>query len=97
VICFDAKGYGFRKTSVSRKHDHQIIELERIISALCDQPLLLWQNRWEHWLCGCSGVWLLSRLVVVNVPIIFSERLPHWNVALSQMPLELLKQLTMLV
>jgi len=25
VVCFDAKGYGFPKTSVSRKNDHQIM------------------------------------------------------------------------
>jgi haloalkane dehalogenase len=96
VICFDAKGFGFsEKPCYRREHDgHQVIELERIIECLCDEPavvvaeslgglvaLALAQERPD----------LIARLVVVNVPI-FAERLPHWAMyVLAQTPLEILQ------
>ncbi len=38
VVCFDAKGYEFSEKPLSRREEngHQVIELERIIPALCD-------------------------------------------------------------
>ena len=95
VICFDAKGYGFSEKPVYReKHDHQIIELERIIRALCDQPpVVVAESLGALVSLAVAQAYpqLLSRLVVVNVPI-FPERLPHWGMfLLSQMPLELLQ------
>lgn len=95
VICFDAKGYGFSEKPLYReKHDHQIIELERIISALCDQPAVVVAESLGALVSlavAQAYPQLLSRLVVVNVPI-FPERLPHWGMLLlSQMPLELLQ------
>jgi alpha-beta hydrolase superfamily lysophospholipase len=43
VICFDAKGYGFSEKPVFRREQsgHQIIELERVILSLCDEPVVL--------------------------------------------------------
>lgn len=95
VICFDAKGYGFSEKPVYReKHNHQIIELERIILALCDQPPVVVAESLGALVSlavAQAHPHLLSRLVVVNVPI-FPERLPHWGMfLLSQMPLELLQ------
>ena len=95
VICFDAKGYGFSEKPLYReKHDHQIIELERIISALCDRPAVVVAESLGALVSlavAQAYPQLLSRLVVVNVPI-FPERLPHWGMLLlSQMPLELIQ------
>ncbi|MBD2487350.1 alpha/beta fold hydrolase [Aulosira sp. FACHB-615] len=96
VICFDAKGFGFsEKPCLRREHDgHQVIELERIIQELCDEPavvvaeslgglvaLALAQEKPE----------LISRLIVVNVPI-FADRLPHWAMSiLAHTPIEVLQ------
>jgi pimeloyl-ACP methyl ester carboxylesterase len=95
VICFDAKGYGFsEKLEYPEKPGHQVIELERIMRALCDSPavvvaeslgalasLALVQTRPE----------LFARLVVINVPI-FPERLPNRGMrSLSYLPLELIQ------
>ncbi len=95
VICFDAKGYGFSEKPVYReRQDHQIIELERIISALCDEPpVVVAESLGALVSLGVALAYpkLLARLVVVNVPI-FPERLPHWGMLLlSQLPLELVQ------
>ena len=95
VICFDAKGYGFSEKPMYReKHDHQVIELERIIRALCDRPAIVVAESLGALVSlavAQAHPQLLSRLVVVNVPI-FPERLPHWGMFLvSQMPLELVQ------
>jgi haloalkane dehalogenase len=95
VICFDAKGYGFSEKPVEReKREHQIIEFKRIIRALCDQPAIVVAESLGAMISlavAQTYPHLLSRLVVVNVPI-FPERLPHWGMLLlSQMPLELIQ------
>jgi pimeloyl-ACP methyl ester carboxylesterase len=96
VICFDAKGYGFSEKPQSRreKNGHQIIELERILQELCDEPAVIVAES----LGGLVGLalaqhnpQLIARLIVVNVPI-FAERLPHWAMwLLAQTPLEILQ------
>ncbi len=95
VICFDAKGYGFSEKPAGReKTEHQFIELERVIGALCDEPAVIVAES----LGALTSLALaqaypksVARLVVVNVPI-FPERLPHWGmVLLSQIPLHLLQ------
>src|SRR5579883_1567659 len=96
VICFDAKGYGFSEKPWSRREQtgHQIIESERIIRALCDQPAVVVAES----LGGLTALALaqeypdlISRLVVLNVPI-FPQRLPHWGMwLLSQIPLEIVQ------
>lgn len=95
VICFDAKGYGFSEKTVCReRHDHQIIELERIISALSDEPaVVVAESLGALTSLAVAQEYpeLIARLVVVNVPI-FPERLPHWGMLLlSHMPLELIQ------
>lgn len=95
VICFDAKSYGFSEKPMYReRQDHQIIELERIISALCDEPaVVVAESLGALVSLGVALAYpkLLARLVVVNVPI-FPERLPHWGMLLlSQIPLELIQ------
>jgi pimeloyl-ACP methyl ester carboxylesterase len=96
VICFDAKGYGFseKPLHLRERHDHQVIELERIISALCDEPAVVVAESLGALISlGVALAYpkLLARLVVVNVPI-FPERLPHWGMLLlSQIPLELIQ------
>ncbi|AFZ23315.1 putative hydrolase or acyltransferase of alpha/beta superfamily [Cylindrospermum stagnale PCC 7417] len=94
VICFDAKGYGFSEKPLSRREQsgHQVIELERIIQALCDQPAVIVAESLgalvalalaEH------NPQLIGRLVVINAPI-FTKSLPHWAMGLlAQAPLEL--------
>ncbi|MCL1469180.1 alpha/beta fold hydrolase [Argonema antarcticum] len=96
VICFDAKGYGFSEKPVSReKPDHQIIELERIMRALClDEPAVVVAESLGA-LASLAVAEdypkLVARLVVINVSI-FPKGLPHWGMLLlSQMPLELLE------
>lgn len=95
VICFDAKGYGFSaKPMYPERSDHQIIELERIIKALCDQPpVIVAESLGALVSLGLVQAYpgLVRRLVVVNVPI-FPESLPHWGMwMLSQIPLEVAK------
>lgn len=96
AICVDAKGYGFSEKPLSRREHagHQIIELERIIRGLCDQPAVVVAES----LGGLIALALaqehpdlIARLVVINVPI-FPQRLPHWGMwLLSQVPLEIIQ------
>lgn len=95
VICFDAKGYGFSEKPLQReRHDYQVIELERIISALCDEPAIVVAESLGALISlGVALAYpkLIARLVVVNVPL-FPDRLPHWGMMLlSQLPLELVQ------
>lgn len=95
VICFDAKGYGFSDKPMRReRHDHQLIELERIITALCDEPAVVVAESLGALISlGVALAYpkLLARLVVVNVPI-FPEQLPHWGMLmLSQLPLDVVQ------
>jgi pimeloyl-ACP methyl ester carboxylesterase len=95
VICFDAKGYGFsEKPRLRREHNgHQVIELERIIQALCDQPAAIVAESLGGLVAlalAQHNPQLVARLIVVNVPI-FTERLPHWAMwILAKTPLEVL-------
>lgn len=97
VICFDAKGYGFSEKPMYRdRSDHQIIEMQRIISALCDEPPVIVAESLGA-LVSLALVQaypeLVRALVVVNVPI-FPERLPHWGMLmLSQIPLEIIQKI----
>lgn len=96
VICFDAKGYGFSEKPVSRreKSGHQIIELERILRALSDEPAVIVAESLGAVVALAvaeENPQLIARLVVLNVPI-FPQRLPHWGMSLlSQTPLEVLQ------
>ncbi len=96
VICFDAKGYGFSEKPWSRReyNGHQVIELERIIQALCDEPPLIVAESLGGLIAlafAQKNPQLIGRLVVVNVPV-FTERLPHWAMwLLAQTPLEVIQ------
>jgi haloalkane dehalogenase len=96
VICFDAKGYGFSEKPVSRREQsgHQLIELERIIQALCDEPAVIVAESLGALIALALAEEkpnLISRLVVLNVPI-FPQNLPHWGMwLLSQLPLEIVQ------
>lgn len=96
VICFDAKGYGFSEKPVSRREQsgHQIIELERIIRALSDEPAVIVAESLGAVVALAlaeENPQLIARLVVLNVPI-FPQCLPHWGMSvLSQIPLEILQ------
>ena len=95
VICFDAKGYGFSEKTWSRREQngHQVIELERIIQALCDEPPVIVAESLGALVSlalAQENRQLIARLVVINAPI-FAERLPHWAMwLLAKMPLEIL-------
>jgi pimeloyl-ACP methyl ester carboxylesterase len=96
VICFDAKGYGFSEKPVFRREQsgHQIIELERVILSLCDEPVVLVAESLGALIAlglAEANPQLIARLVLVNVPI-FPQRLPHWGMwLLSQIPLEIVQ------
>jgi pimeloyl-ACP methyl ester carboxylesterase len=95
VICFDAKGYGFSEKPWLRREQngHQVIELERVIQALCDEPPVIVAESLGALVSlalAQKEPQLIARLVVINAPI-FAERLPHWAMwLLAQMPLEIL-------
>jgi pimeloyl-ACP methyl ester carboxylesterase len=94
VICFDAKGYGFSEKPLSRREQsgHQVIELARIIQALCDQPAVIVAESMGALVSlalAQKSPQLIGRLVVINAPI-FTDRLPHWGMGLlAQTPLEI--------
>ncbi len=96
VICFDAKGYGFSEKPLSRRENngHQVIELERIIQALCDEPAVIVAESLGALVAlalAQENPQLIGRLVVVNAPI-FAERLPHWAMwFLAQAPIEIVQ------
>ncbi|RUR85860.1 alpha/beta fold hydrolase [Chlorogloeopsis fritschii PCC 9212] len=96
VICFDAKGYGFSEKPVSRREQsgHQVIELERIIRELTDEPVAIVAESLGGLVTlafAQKNPQLIGRLVVVNVPI-FAERLPHWGMSLlAHTPLEIVQ------
>ncbi|MBG1271828.1 alpha/beta fold hydrolase [Nostoc sp. WHI] len=96
VICFDAKGYGFSEKALYRREDkgHQVIEFQRIIQALCDEPAVVVAESMGALVAlaiAQESPHLIGRLVVVNAPI-FAERLPHWAMwLLAQMPLEIMQ------
>ncbi|NET33933.1 MAG: alpha/beta hydrolase [Cyanothece sp. SIO1E1] len=95
VICFDAKGYGFsEKPNHGEQSGHQILELERIIRGLCDQPAIVVAESLGALTAlavaeNCPD--LIDRLVVINVPI-FPKRLPSWGMrALANFPIALIQ------
>jgi pimeloyl-ACP methyl ester carboxylesterase len=95
VICFDAKGYGFSEKPISRREEngHQIIEFERTIQALCDEPPVLVGESLGALVSlalAAKNPQLIGRLVVMNAPI-FTTKLPHWAMGLlAQTPLEVI-------
>ena len=95
VICCYFKGFGFSEKPVSRREEngHQIIELKRIIQALCNEPpVIVAESMGGLISLGLAGKSpdLVGHLVVINVPI-FAETLPHWSMnLLSQTPIEII-------
>lgn len=96
VICFDTKGFGFSDKPWWRREQngHQVIELERIVQTLSDEPAIIVGESIGALISlalAQKNPQLIARLVVMNVPI-FAERLPHWAMEiLSQTPLEVLQ------
>ncbi|QSJ20701.1 alpha/beta hydrolase [Nostoc sp. UHCC 0702] len=101
VICFDAKGYGFSEKPLSRREHqgHQLIEFERIIQALCNEPaVVVGESLGGLVALGLAqkNPELIERLVVINVPI-FTERLPNWPMwLLAQTPIEIIQTIDFL-
>lgn len=95
VICFDAKGYGFsEKVTQPEQSGHQVIELERIISLLCDRPAIIVAESLGA-LIALAVVQahpeLCDRLIIMNVPI-FPTQLPSQGMRLlSFIPRELIQ------
>ncbi len=96
VICFDAKGFGFSEKPLYRQETtgHQVIELQRIITALCDEPVAILAESLGALIALAFAQeypQLVSRLAIINVPV-FTKRLPHWGMSvLAQTPLELIE------
>lgn len=95
VICFDAKGYGFsQKLEYPEQPGHQVIELERIIKALCDRPAVIVAESLGA-LIALGVVQahpeLCDRLIIMNVPI-FPTQLPSQGMrVLSLIPIQLIQ------
>ena len=96
VICFDAKGFGFSEKPLHREETtgHQVIELQRIITALCDEPVaILAESLGALVALAFTQEYpqLISNLAIINVPI-FAQKLPHWGMnLLAQTPLEFIE------
>lgn len=95
VLCFDAKGSGFSaKPLQSEPSDHKVVELERVLRALCDEPAIIVAESLGA-LVALATVQahpeLCDRLVLLNVPI-FPKQLPNWGMRLlADMPLGLVE------
>lgn len=95
VLAFDAKGNGFSdKPLHPEKPGHQVIELVRIVQALCSEPAIVVAESLGALVtlaAAQSQPELFARLVIINVPI-FPERLPNRGMRLlSNLPLDLIK------
>ncbi|QLE57627.1 alpha/beta fold hydrolase [Nostoc sp. TCL26-01] len=96
VICVDAKGFGFSEKPWWRREQngHQVVELERIIQSLCDEPAIVVAESLGALIAlalAQKNPQLISRLVVINAPI-FTEQLPHWAMSLlARTPIEILQ------
>ncbi|MFB2837919.1 alpha/beta fold hydrolase [Floridanema evergladense] len=95
VICFDAKGHGFSdKPLYAEQVGHQIIEMKRIVEALCDRPAIVVAISLGALVTlGAASLYpgLFDRLIVINVPI-FPERLPNRAMRLlSYLPIDLVR------
>lgn len=95
VICVDAKGYGFSQTSpLPEIIGHQVIELARIIPALCESPALLAAESLGALTAlavAQSHPQLVERSVLINVPV-FPKQLPSIGMQLlSYLPLDLVQ------
>jgi pimeloyl-ACP methyl ester carboxylesterase len=100
VLCFDAKGSGFSdKPLQPEPSNHKVIELERIIRALCDEPAVIVAESLGA-LAALAVVQahpaLCDRLVLLNVPI-FPRQLPNWGMRLlADVPLSLVEMVDQL-
>ncbi|MEA5602391.1 alpha/beta hydrolase [Nostoc sp. UHCC 0252] len=96
VICFDAKGFGFsEKPLFRREHNgHQVIEFQRIIQALCNEPAIIVAESLGGLIAlalAQENPQLIRQLVVVNVPV-FTKDIPHWGMRLlAQIPREIIE------
>lgn len=95
VICFDAKGYGFSDRPLAPEPvGHQVVELARIVEALCDRPAhFVGESLGALTILGLATEYphLCDRLIVINVPI-FPQELPSWGMKLlSNLPLDLIR------
>ncbi|WP_242065613.1 alpha/beta fold hydrolase [Trichocoleus sp. FACHB-262] len=95
VICFDAKGYGFsEQIRHSEVPGHQLVELARIIQALCPEPaIVVGQSLGALTAIALAETYpeLVAQLVVINVPI-FPKRLPTWGMQwMADIPLPLVQ------
>lgn len=95
VICFDAKGGGFsEKPSYEEKPGHQVVELARIIQALCDEPAIVVAESLGALVAMAAAEEypeLFARLVLINVPI-FPQKLPFWGMQLlADVPIDLIR------
>lgn len=95
VICFDAKGYGFSDRPLDPEPvGHQVVELGRIVEALCDRPAsFVAESLGALTVLGLASTspHLCDRLVVINAPI-FPKELPSWGMKLlSNLPLNLVR------
>ncbi len=95
VICFDAKGSGFsEKPLAPDRPDHKVVELRRVIRALCPEPAIIVAESLGA-LVALAAIQtdpdLCDRLIVMNVPI-FPRQLPNWGMRLlADVPLELVR------
>lgn len=95
VICVDAKGYGFSETPpLPEVVGHQIIEMARVIRALCKPPVMIASESLGALTAlalAQSYPELVDRLVLINVPV-FPRQLPSAGMrSLAAIPLPLVE------
>jgi pimeloyl-ACP methyl ester carboxylesterase len=94
VICFDATGHGFSEKPLQAEITHQGRELKQVIQALCEEPAAIVAQSLgalATLAMATEDQSLLTRLVLINVPI-FPEQLPSVGMrVLSGVPLHLVQ------
>lgn len=95
VICFDAKGSGFsEKPEHPEIPGHRVVELERIIRALCHEPAVIVAESLGALVTlavAQAHPELVDRLVLINVPV-FVKQLPNWAMQLlADVPIEVVR------
>jgi pimeloyl-ACP methyl ester carboxylesterase len=95
VICIDTKGYGFSdKPAYLDDVGYKVIELKRIIEAVCDQPaVVVTESLWGAITLGVAeeDSHLISRLIVIGATI-FPRRLPTLGLKImARLPMGLIR------
>lgn len=95
VICIDNKGYGYSDKPIEvEQSGYQVIELKRILDALCEQPpIVITESLWGTVALGLAERFpeAMAALVVIGAPV-FPTQLPTQGLkVLSRLPIGLVR------